>query len=785
VNIFISILSFSTFFFIYASALNFWGKHILKIAKVTESARPALLFRIVASLSVMVFGSQALFPLVDNNFNLYLTLFFLIGVVGAVLDFSLTSFLPWLKAGKKRIQFWSFVKNRDSLVASLCLSVLMSFIYSIIWPSGQMDGWLFNSGDFYIWIFFAEYFLGGLDLSNLDVLPIFSGLAEDAFGTYMIMGLTSVAFAKPTYLAVSPIVVTFNVWFGTGIYSLSRRIFNLTFFEALAVSSSLILGALFNYVGFTGMFGHLVFLVILVAAITELFPEQGQEYSAAQLTKRLFFPLLLLFLSYQAGYILLIGVLMLTGALLGFFCHSPSSPLIFTQIFRRSLHSLKQIIAPVLIGSVLSAILMPGMAYHLFDRSISAAKQTPGWSLDPINPLLFSGFPFYLSENQIQANFSLETINYSILPYFIFLIFILLILIFLIRQLFSKSNNYKFNHLKFIICIYSVFVVFLSIYILLYSKFGNIYRVWKFSTYLILPLSFIFPSFFIFTFKNFVNKLFFYFLTLSAIFLFIFKFISLYPFIDIPKKYFNAYTNKPYIYNLLLSNNDFNEKNNFIFSLRDVDKTLLTILTLKDSGHKLFFVNGYYFIGYRYFYLDLISDKSIFLSDFESHGPANSTLKSYYHDITGLYAYDFDYINSNGAVAWQAIASPYGPKFIHFLLPQDSIGHDIIVSLTTDMEKDVFKKCAGTIQSLLGGSHEYLWSQNENQSISAIIPASSTETGILTIVLNPSQISEDILANSIINSEIYPNNSNVQTEIWQDNCQFTITSVDLKPFYGK
>jgi hypothetical protein len=373
--IIISVLQFTFAFFIYASALSFWGKHILKIAKVSESSRPALLLRIVAALAVMVFGAQALFPFANNSFNSYLTFFFLIGAVGAVLDFSLASLLPWLKETDKRNKFWAFVKKRDSLVAGLCLAVLMSFAYSVIWPSGQMDGWLFNSGDFHIWIFLTEYFLGGLDLANLDVLPIFSGLAEDAFGTYMIMGLTSVAFGKPAYLAASYIVVTFNVWFGMGVYALSRRIFDLTFFQALAVSSSLILGALFNYVGFIGMFGHMVFLIILVAAMTELFPEQGRQFPQSQLTRRLFFPLFLLFLSYQAGYSLLAAMLLTTGTLLGLLCPPLSGSAPFTLFWRKLSASLKGIIFPVLIATAASALLMPGMAYHLVDRSIGAAYQ--------------------------------------------------------------------------------------------------------------------------------------------------------------------------------------------------------------------------------------------------------------------------------------------------------------------------------------------------------------------------------------------------------------------------
>jgi hypothetical protein len=143
-------------------------------------------------------------------------------------------------------------------------------IYSAIWPSGQMDGWINTSTDFYSWIFMAEYHLGLIDPTNPGLTLQFTHVEMDAFGTYVLIGLTALARGQLPYEATSAVVVTFIVWFGTAVYYLVRHVFELSFFQTLFVCIALCLSSFLNYIAMTGMFGHLLSLSLFIISLSQL-----------------------------------------------------------------------------------------------------------------------------------------------------------------------------------------------------------------------------------------------------------------------------------------------------------------------------------------------------------------------------------------------------------------------------------------------------------------------------------------------------------------------------------
>jgi hypothetical protein len=85
--IIVSISDFIFHFSLLTLSLNFWGRNILKLFKVSEGPKPNTMLRIVAALALMLFLAQALFPFVED-FSIFLLAFFAAGLIGAVLNFA-------------------------------------------------------------------------------------------------------------------------------------------------------------------------------------------------------------------------------------------------------------------------------------------------------------------------------------------------------------------------------------------------------------------------------------------------------------------------------------------------------------------------------------------------------------------------------------------------------------------------------------------------------------------------------------------------------------------------
>jgi hypothetical protein len=69
-----------------------------------------------------------------------------------------------------------------------------------------------------------------------------------------------------------------------------------------------------------GMYGHMVYLVLLTAALGQLVPLRGEGFPPRRLIKRLFFPVFALFMTYAAPYFVALSVIIGAGFLSGFFC---------------------------------------------------------------------------------------------------------------------------------------------------------------------------------------------------------------------------------------------------------------------------------------------------------------------------------------------------------------------------------------------------------------------------------------------------------------------------------
>jgi hypothetical protein len=717
-------INFTSFFLIFSLGLSFWGSHALRLLKIDQGQKPTIMLKVTTGIALLLFFGQALYAY-DLNLTYYLWGYFLIGVIGFLADFFVRHIRAWSNTGQK----WAAIKvglaTRDAWLASLVIALTMSMIYSAMWPSGHMEGWVNNGADFHHWIFMAEYKLGLIDPVNSQLTPVFPIFELDGVGTQILIAFVSVAFAQFPHEASPAIVLTFLVWFGSAVYILVRQVFKLQFFQSIFISIALCLGSFVNYVALIGMFGHLLSLFLFIVILTQITNDETIKYNYANFIKKLFFPLFALFLSYQAGYILYSSFTILALFFIIFF--SLEAPF-HTKFFKGLCLSWGAVLAVTAICS----ILMPGLAYHFLQRNIEISHQQAGWPIPFVNPLLFSGLPFYLSTDQFKP---VKLINelpiYSYFPLILFILFFAIII-----YLFNKKahKNYVSVNINYIFSLVSIYIISIIFYLIIYYLFSNIYRIWKFSAYIILPLSFINLSLLIYTLSNlnikFIIKIINIFLCLLAVF-YASKIFNYKYFIQLQQKYYQLQPNYNLQQTLYSLDKQLKDKI-LIFNYKDASLILNTSIILSKSSNKLIFYPSLYFIAISNNYINYIRDNTFFITDIDYDNILNSTKLPPITNFKPFNVYNFEAIKEKGLVQmrsnfkyfpWKISNYPISYKFI---LPSRMINQDIIFSISLSPGQEFSSPCDQIEFGLHGSDKEIIWLKKNIDDPYFLVPAAFT-----------------------------------------------------------
>ncbi|MDR1298573.1 MAG: hypothetical protein LBO05_14710, partial [Deltaproteobacteria bacterium] len=208
VNIISSVVSFCLSYVLLTLALSFWGKQTLRLLRYKDTGHYGDLKLIVAGIGSMIFLSQAIILFMPDYFA-FLSIFFIVGTAGSLVE------LLIFVGAKTRSEKQSVasilresVRNHESFLIALITAAVLAFFYSAAWPSGELDLWMNNGGDFYSWITFADYLVGGL---NPDIFPYDHKLVfntMDAFGTSLFIDYVAAANNLSPVLAAPSCVLT-------------------------------------------------------------------------------------------------------------------------------------------------------------------------------------------------------------------------------------------------------------------------------------------------------------------------------------------------------------------------------------------------------------------------------------------------------------------------------------------------------------------------------------------------------------------------------------------------
>jgi hypothetical protein len=548
------------------------------------------------------------------------------------------------------------------------------------------------------------------------------------------------------------------VWWGTATFALIRKSSDLGFGLSLLLTLGLILSWLPNYLVTYGMFGHLLAMTAFITALEQLVPDHKENWSGPQPNRRLLFPLLVLYLSYQGGYLPSVLLLILFGALQTFGQTSNRS------FLKRSFNSLLQGFRPVFIVTLILIIVMPGIFSHMLERLMEIATQTSGWTLPLFNPLIFSGLPYYPPDFYYNIHRT-ETNQISLCFYILFILFVLSLLFFLMKQkglpLVSKKINSppdlsaalakkdESRSQAAVMALTGVFLFSLIVYLAAFLTYGNVYKTWKFAAYTVLPLSFLPLTLFFALLAKYLThrrKL----ITVLALTLaagFPIQFVGT-KVTDIPEKYFRMVSASSLVSILSRISTDIPRDSTVIVSMESWSRNLMAAMVLANNqSSRIKFDKTFFHILHSPFNFNSLTNKTYILSDANYDGIIKGQLKS--HNLGQFYLYDYSRIQTQGylelkgndlnedrlikysAFNWQLGPSPvYGS----LLIPKDKIGKDLNLSAELKPLTVESENCRYLLGYFRSGQ-DITWQSGQALNLNIFIPAIDNQTGLLKFIL--------------------------------------------------
>ncbi|MDR1082131.1 MAG: hypothetical protein LBQ79_14540 [Deltaproteobacteria bacterium] len=289
------------------------------------------------------------------------------------------------------------------MAASAIAAFVYALYFAIVSPSGRPDPWLSDAMDYYAWIFAADYWRGSVDPARFFISDTGAWFI-DAFGQNVSMGFFSSAAGGFSMAAAHLYQIALMAWTASAASLVARGASGLP--RTLCLAAALGAGGspLLLLLITEGNFGHQFALMGFVACLCAvLLPGAGRGARAG--FGRALFPVLCLFMGYQAGFPVF---MCLTAGAAGLAAvlrarragggperegregaESPAGPGKSVGLIRAGAVSLWPLAAACLAAAVAS----PQTAAWMAGRLVSSASQLAGVWLGFLDPAIFSGVP--------------------------------------------------------------------------------------------------------------------------------------------------------------------------------------------------------------------------------------------------------------------------------------------------------------------------------------------------------------------------------------------------------
>jgi hypothetical protein len=575
----LSALAFTAFFLVYTVSACFWGRLVLKACGVRSGLPYGSPLPLCAFLGVLALVLRHV-SLFAWGFETIYTAVFLLGAFGALAEGTLYVLKRRrerslaLKAGAgetaartgdgagetaawtgdgggeksaERVPTVGAETAEDDAIPDLldgpwplASALLCAFgfglYFCLISPTGRPDPWLSNAIDYYSWIFAADYWRGAVDPARYSIADPGAWFI-DAFGQNVHMGLFSTALGGFSMASGPLYSATLMAWTTSALSIVVRGAFGLPRPLCILAGAGVCGGPLYNYLVINGAFGHM-FAIFLTAAglCAVLFP--GRDRKPLARFARVLFPVMSLFMGYQAGFpvfwCLLAGVSFLPILMEAVEVREAALKLKAererqeefargSRIFRRGQGTkdashiapdpplpkveavdvivkrcLKAALWPLALAVAVSAVLSPQTLFWTVGRIGSSLSQVSGVRLGLLDPHLFSGYPFVSMSLLTDCRRLLGYDDHDWVPAICFFV-----MVWSLCEAFASTPTGTEGHREgwgiparrfAMTALCSMLVLSVFGYLAVYIAKGDSYQLWKAAGMTALPLSFAFPA---------------------------------------------------------------------------------------------------------------------------------------------------------------------------------------------------------------------------------------------------------------------------------------------------
>jgi hypothetical protein len=736
-------LSFTSLFITFTCAISFWGKFIIKLFKLKKEDKYGSPLSISIGACLIIYISYILRPYI-TNYRFILTLFYYTGVIGCIIDLILINGYKLLKINKISLLLKKIWINNYLIVSSLFISCIISLVYLILSTANILEVWWLSSPDYYNWVLICDYWVGTINSTAFNFNELFNYIKYDSFGTHIIFCLFTIANGTTALQAGLPFMLIILVWISIIIANIIKKIFKLNIILSFAVGLSVISTSFFNYIISCGLIGQFIGTMAFLISIEQIYSSKITNIFKKQHLIKIFFPLFLIFISYQGGYLIFFIIISICSIILNLF----QSHQTYRIKIKFGIYRFLQILILLLIGG----LLLPIEIYSLIRRTFEVINQTEGWSLSLINPLLFSGFPIYSENNYINM------IKVNKLIYIPFIIFINFMVILINNKVLNKSQRPAFLSISYL------YQLSILMYIFSYYIIGDTYQTWKLASFTCLPLSFVPIGLIILSIKVIRAKIFQ--VVVYSIIIFLipyitFNLLSIKPISTVYKRVFGVDNVRSY-YNIIskiISKEPSNTK--FFFFIEEDSKQLLANELFKIDHTKKslslipnFVINSSLndlLIAYQSNeQIKIISDR-----DYDNIFMANkgSITKNQ------LFVYDLTWLKQHGYVYYRGVDvkndwSTFRNWFsIKIIIPEQIKSQDAIFKLFLVKNNKNNNNCSN-VRVIVHGKEKLIDSKYNIENITADIPAFATQNGLIHISILANNVqklnSKDLLCKYIV-----------------------------------
>jgi hypothetical protein len=482
----------SSFLVLFLSLLlDMLGESILYLLYSKRNSTPSL--SIAYSLSFVIFVSYYSYILHISIFSVFV-LFIL---TGCFLILAKCFSIYKLISSKKATCFIAFSFPKENYLTIIVISTIFFLLNLITLHSNQVAPGVTGNNDIYFWSACADQLLGKFNFGNIipNGLTIWnSNLAPDSFGTYITIGFTKVLL-KPHSLAFETLPIFMGAitsWTGLIITDLVLLLFPLRKIYAVIVASLVLFGGFFHYIEYNFFASEIletfIFLCILYHNLNIYL--KNKKLSLLSVSIQTFPLIALLLVVYQSGFFVFFCFVLLYITIISF------NKL---KTKKENFSQMKRIFLSLLLALVLSFFCYPRIAIYFFHQTLAVANVTGGWQLPLLNAIQLLSLPSPFSFQKMSSLSQTHTL-FSAAS----LTITLAVMFYLIHTLLGRKISSRYIQTIFNSSI--AFTVGLLLYFFAYLVKGEAYQVWKFSAYVIMPISFIPISVLVIWLKHFSTQ---------------------------------------------------------------------------------------------------------------------------------------------------------------------------------------------------------------------------------------------------------------------------------------